>query len=458
MLGGIALAAILIGGLTVALAAAYPGQLTVGLCRLSAAAGFGSGDCSAEPVAAAAAKTDADYQPGVCMLNETSETYNAEVKIWFVKISEGSGFIVQEFSDGSVRATLTDGATVGATASIGSKTFDSDKLGTGDAGGVDVSLGADLEFEYGDTWEFDDAAQWDDMKDDLDSYLLQQVQLKNDSSGGVSFWLAISNGFVDPPKDPKVSYGKIGIEAALEASVGVQLNAGIDTDGKKTYLDPELGANLTAAAGSSVVVETNHETGEHSYTYALTGKGSVGADGVFVHGSADGEINGAFTTVYGKDGKIAELSFKSSYEVGTTLEVGNGALEVTGSTDTKDSQTVATTTTITVDDDNRALVNDWLSFQSGAAATMSLPFAAMVPSAPSSDPFLQLLYEDAKTSEITYHNVKDGWEFGVAVKKGWEFGFNVSAEEATATKTDANFLGAPGVDGVRPQVNDTECD
>lgn len=462
-LGVIAVAALLVVGVTLGVAA-YPAQISRVLCNFSQAVGFGSGGCGPVPAAAAQGKTDADFQPGVCMLSETSEKYNAEVKIWFVKLGDSSGFIVQEFSDGTVRATLTDGASMGATASLGSKTFDTDKLGDGNAAGVDVSLGADLTFEYGDTWEFDSADQWTDMKDDLDDYLIQQVQLKNDQYGGTSLWLLLSDGFLEAPKDPTVSYGKVGIEAVLEANAGVRVGTGPAKPttpggkGEDTFADPEAGVNLSVTAGGSVIVENDHETGQTSYTYELTGKGEVGADGVIAHVSGEGTINGAFTTTYDKDRQLVEMSFKNAYEVGVSGELGNGTLPVSGSGSVSETDSVATTTTIAIDDSNRALANEWLSFRSGATSTLSLPFSAMVPNAPSSDPFQQMLYEQAKTSQVTYHNVKDGWEFGLAVKKGWEFGFSVSAEEATATMTDADFLGAPAADGVRPMIDDSVCD
>ncbi|MCL3859930.1 hypothetical protein [Actinotalea sp. K2] len=456
LLGVVTLVALLVAGVTLGVAR-YPDHLASVLCRFVVAAGGGAGSCDVGPVPVADAPTDADFQPGVCMLNSTSEQYNAEVKVWFLSIGDSSGFIVQEFSDGSVRATLTDGASVGASTAVSSNTFDTDKLGDGNAAGLDVNLGGNLTFGYGDTWEFDDAAQWTAMKDQLDDYLIQRVQLQNDQYGGVALWLWMSDGYVSAPKDPMVSYATIGVDVALDASGGVRVPTGHDSTGKETFLDPQAGLNLEVSAGGSVVVETNHETGERSYTYELTGSGEAGADAVVAHASGEGEIQGAFTTTYDANGELSELSFKSSYEVGYQASLGNGSLPVSGSYGEGETTSVVTTTTIGIDDSNRALADEWLSFRNGASQTLSLPFGAMVPDRPSSDPFLQLLYEQGRTSQIAYHGVSDGWEFGLAVKKGWEFGFSISAEEATATKTDAAFLGAPGVDGSRAFIDDALC-
>jgi hypothetical protein len=180
---------------------------------------------------------------------------------------------------------------------------------------------------------------------------------------------------------------------------------------------------------------------------------------VLAHVTGEGKISGAFTTTYDADGLLTELAFKSSLEYGAGGSLGNNTFKaVSGSTGESVTDTVATTTKLTVTDENRALVEEWLANRSSVAGeVLSLPVSAMVPDKPSEDPFLQLLYEQAKTSQITYHNVKDSTEFGMAVKKGWEFGFNITAEEATATKTDAQFLGAPTQDGSRAMVDDTLC-
>ena len=116
-----------------------------------------------------------------------------------------------------------------------------------------------------------------------------------------------------------------------------------------------------------------------------------------------------------------------------------------------------TTTRLAVDDANRDLVDTWLANRNDAGVAVSLPFAAMVPASPSDDPFLDLLYRSATTSQIVYHNVKDSWEFEAAIKKGWQFGFGISGESATADAVDADYLGAPRGDGVRPFLTDETC-
>ncbi|MGN8246572.1 hypothetical protein ACTHAM_000236 [Cellulomonas soli] len=457
---GVVVVAVLLAVGAIVGVAAYPSHVATALCRFSAAIGYGDGSCASVPTSVASPKTDADYQPGVCMLSESSERYNAEVKIWFVTIGEGSGFIVQQFSDGTVRATLTDGASVGANGALGSKSFDTTKLGEGNKAGVDVSLGANLKFEYGSTWQFDDVDQWTDMKDDLDAYLIQQIQMQHDQYGGYAIYTSLFGEWLEPPKDPKYTFAKVGVEVALKANAGVRVGTGqVDSSGNPKFVDPKLGFNLKATAGGSVVVQTNTETGAKSYTYEVSGSGKLTGDLVLAHVTGEGKVSGAFTTTYDANGALTELAFKSSLEYGAGGSLGNNTFKaVSGSTGESQTDTVATTTKLAVTDENRALVEEWLANRSGVAGeVLSLPLSAMVPDKPSEDPFLQLMFDEAKTSQITYHNVKDSTEFGMAVKKGWEFGFNVTAEEATATKTDADFLGAPTQDGTRPMIDDALC-
>ncbi|UZN02143.1 hypothetical protein [Cellulomonas sp. S1-8] len=455
-IGILVLAAVLITA-SVGGASSVTPHAAAAVCRLMAALeGAGTGGCDAPaPVTQA---DDADYHPGVCMLAETSEKYSAEVKIWFFKVSDSSGFIVQEFSDGTVRATLTDGAGIGASGNLGSKTFDAGKLGDGDNAGAEVSLGAGLKFEYGSTWQFDSAEQWESMRGQLDDYLVQQQQLTGEGAAGVSLYLWLTDGWVEAPKDPRITYGKITLEAALKASAGTRIpGTSKDENGDDKLIDPQLGVNGSLTAGGSVIVMNDAVAGTKSYTYELTGKATLGGSMVVGHATGEGAVTGAFTTTYDKDGNLSQIAFKSQYEIGGSAALGNSTFKSAGGKlQEGETRSVVTTTKLDVTAENRAMVQEWID-DSATGATFTLPFAAMVPENPSDDPFMQLMYEQAKLSQVEYHNVKDSWEFGAAVKKGWEFGFNVTAEEATATKVEAAFLGAPTQDGSRQLVEDTLC-
>ncbi len=453
---GILVVAAMLITVSVAVAPAVAPYVASAACQISQALEGSGGGCDEPSVTAGA--DDEDFHPGVCMLAETKEKYSAEVKIWFFKLSESSGFIVQEYSDGTVRATLTDGAGFGASGNIGSKTFDAGKLGDGDNAGVDVSLGGDLKFEYGSTWKFDSADQWEQMRGQLDDYLIQQEQMKGEGAAGMAFYLWLTDGWVEAPKDPSVTYGKITLEAALKASAGLRIpGTSKDANGKDKLIDPKVGVNGSLTVGGSVIVMNDADAGTKSYTYELSGKATLGGDMIVGHAQGEGAVTGAFTTTYDDAGNLTQIAFKSSYEIGGGYNLGNNTFKsVSGKLAEGETRSVVTTTKLDVTDENRALVQEWID-GNAAGQTFTLPFSAMVPDRPSDDPFMQLMYEQAKLSQVTYHNVKDSWEFGMAVKKGWEFGFNVSAEEATATKVDAQFLGAPGQDGNRVLVEDALC-
>ncbi|MBO0899742.1 hypothetical protein J1G42_07170 [Cellulomonas sp. zg-ZUI222] len=454
-MGVVALAAILVVATVLGTTNVGP-YAAAALCRVTAALDGGAGGCDTTPETDP--DDDMDYHPGVCMLSESKEKYSAEVKIWFFKLSDSSGFIVQEYSDGTVRATLTDGGGIGASGNLGSKTFDAGKLGDGDNAGAEVSLGGNLKFEYGSTWEFDSKKQWESMREQLDDYLIQQEQMKGEGAAGMAFYLWLTDGWVEAPKDPKISYSKISLEAALKASAGTRIpGTSKDDKGNDKLIDPKLGVNGSVTAGGSVIVMNDKQSGSKSYTYELSGKGTLGGSMIVGHATGEGSITGAFTTTYDKDGNLSQIAFKSAYEVGGTGSLGNNTFKAaSGSLAEGETRSVVTTTKLDVTDANRALVQGWID-DHAAGTTLTLPFSAMMPEKPSDDPFMQLMYEQARLSRVTYHNVKDSWEFGAAVKKGWEFGFNISAEEATATKTEAQFLGAPGRDGARQLVDDALC-
>lgn len=456
LLGIVALAAVLVTGAVLG-ARAYEPELRAAICRLTAAIEGGSGAaCGTQGPPVAQEPTDDDFRPPVCMLHEESEKYSSEVKVWFFTFGQESGFIVQEFADGSVRVTVTDGAGIGASGALTSKTFDAGKLGDGDNAGLDIDLGGGVKFSYGDTWEFESQEQWQEMKGALDDYLVQEAMIRHNPEGGI--WAAKAMGWKDPPKDPKVGFSRVELEVGLDVGLGLKDPTGtFDDKGDPEFFDPNVGIGLSASAGTAVIIETDYETGERSFTYELTGQGS--AEGNLVVGSieAQGMTQGAFTVTRDKDGKVTELVFNSVREGGVSGSLGNDSFDVGGGAGREDSTSTVTTTRLTVDASNRAMVDQWLSERNDYGVALALPFQAMVPDRPSDDPFLQHMYEKATTSVIQYHNVRDKWEFEAAVKKGWEFGFSISGEEATADAVTSDFLGAPGRDGVRPMVPDTEC-
>lgn len=456
LLGIVVTAVILVTGIMV-VQSSYPQKINKAFCEFGQAIGI-AGPCESgeTPVTADDPTQDEYYQPPECMLREESEQYSAEAKIWFITIGNNSGFIVQEFSDGTVRATVTDGASLGGEYNMGTKIFDTDKLGVGEKSGLDVKLGGDLTMEYGDTWEFDSIEEWESLREDLDDYLIDQMTLKQ--PGG---WAAfLFRDIAEEPKDRDVSFAKLEFSGHGKGEYGIQIPNGVDDAGDDKFFDPNVGVRLEGKAGTGIIFENNHAKDEKSWTYEVSAEGDAGGDVVFAHGDATGAIEGAVTITRDSDDELTEIQFKTMREGGFESGLGNDSFdEVKGGKDVSETSSTVTTMTLDVTDENRDLAEEWLGYagQQSEDAGIEIPLSAVVPEESSDDPFEQMLYDEAKTSQVKYENIKDEWAFEMGVKKGWNLGFAISGEEATAEAVESEFLGAPDSDGQRPMVPDTEC-
>jgi hypothetical protein len=422
------------------------------------------GDCGAPQ--AVPQPQDEEFIPPPCMLAEDGESAGYTVKIAFVEIGEEYGFIRQEFADGTVRLTAVDSATIGLVKSGDTKFIDLGKLGDDAEGGVSVEVGGGLTFGYGDTWAFDSAAQEQAMRAQLDDYLIQQQQLRRDSHGGYALWLWISNGYVDPPKDPGVSFSKISLDGSFSAAFGLQApTGGTDPAGNDRYIDPNIGVALTLDAGYEVVVEHDREAGTQSYTYSLSGSAAAEANMVVGSGEISGTTTGSFQITRNSRGEIVEISMVSTREGGISggLEVKNpvSGTKVDGGADGGRGSTSATvtTTTLTIDDAaDRAIVEGWLTSNNEQFGTpLRLTATSLVPDRDvPGDPFQNLLYRKATVSQVGYDNVADVRNFGLDIKAGWEFGFAVNLSNTSSTARDPMYLGAPR-NGTRSLLVDTTC-
>lgn len=451
---------IAVGALVVALAAFFTPlghTISVKLCQAVASLGVditcdAQTDGQAPTGPAKPPKKDEDYRPPACMYHEESQQYSEEFRLGFIKIGSNSGFIVQQFADGKVRITATDGATVGATGGFGGK-FDIGKVKSG----ASVDFGGGLKFKYGDTWEFKDQAEYDKFKKQLDDYLLEQEMLKQ--QGGWAYVLV--NGSTDPPPVPTTSISSIGFDASAKGTLGLKNPTGQKDDkGKDKYFDPNVGVNVEIKAGTDVVTKKS-QNGDVTTTYEVDASGQAGASMVLPGGTAKGSTKGAFSITRDKDGKVTKIVFQTTREGSLGWNVGNNkSLPAGGSVSSSDGDSTVVTTTLDVDDGNRAVVDTWLNNTSawGQGAQLALPWESMIPSKPSSDnPFQQLLYEQGTVNAVQYHNVKDKQGFDISVSLGFKVGLSLSMEEATADAVDATYLGAPGPDGVRVVVPDTKC-
>jgi hypothetical protein len=428
-----------------------------------------SADCDPEPVGTA----DADFKPQSCKIREDAEKGGTEVKLGWFKIGEDFGFIRQEFSDGTVRLTLVDSASIGAVGSGKEKLFDIGKLGDKAKGGASVEVAAGLKFGYGDTWQFTDAAQERKFRGEIEKYALQQQQLQHASSpggaAGIALWNSLTNNWADPP-DPTITFAKGSLEASAKGSLGLKIPTGpADAKGKIPTADPNLGGSLTLKGEYEVMIEKNATAGTTSWSYQLTPQIKAAGSAVVVGGEIYRKRSGSFKVTRNDKGELVSLSFVSTRDGGDQVSLGLKSPVAAGSAKAKgngkigegESRATVTSTTLTVtNDEERRIAEEWMSghFEQ-FSSPLDLTFNTLIPTrpAPPGDEFNQLLYEKAVVSQINYDNVSDVQEFGAEVNLGFKLGFSFTLENSSSTVGDATYLGAPGADGDRPMVDFAEC-
>jgi hypothetical protein len=437
------------------------------VCRLFTV----GGDCE-QPVVVAPrpGPDDAAYLPDACLLSEHGQHVSSQVKIAFFTFGQDYGFIEQEFADGSVRVTVVDGATIGLLKETGTNIIDLGKLGTDEAAGTEVKLDATLSFGYGDTWVFDSRQQADEMRAQLDEYLIQQVMRRNASmSGGgalgteLAIWIM---GRAEPPKDPSITFSRVGISGSATGSAGLQSPLGTDADGGPTYLDPNVGFQLALDASYDVLIANDRDAGTTSYTYTLSGHGRASVDVVVGQGSLDGTTTGSVKVT--RDTATGDVV---ALELVTTREGGfDAGLTATSPVDVAVSpsaggtrgESTATVTTVRLDvttAEERELVDGWLSGTNEQIVVPGrLTYSSMVPTERASgDPFQNLLFERARVSQIQYDNVTDVRRFGLDLNAGYKFGFEVKLTDTSSHARDPHYLSAPRHDGTRSLLVDETC-
>ena len=158
---------------------------------------------------------------------------------------------------------------------------------------------------------------------------------------------------------------------------------------------------------------------------------------------------------------LAEVESTSGGSVDAGAKKGDDSASGGISQGTTDGDVVVQETTLSLDPDNveqQAIVTDWLGGTGNHEWPGALPMSALDASqSDPDDPFGQLLFEQATSTEMVYDQVDDVTQFGFNIKVGLALGadFTMASEETTIT--DARMLGAPRSDGTRPVLDYTEC-
>src|SRR5690625_571356 len=409
----------------------YPDKISNAFCQFGAAVGYG-GDCEdGSSVADGGDDEEIDHSvPPKCKLYEESETNTVEGSFLWFDVGTSSSFIVREYSDGTVKATIVDGISADA-----GYEFDPVNLPGENSPGVEIDVGGGAEFSYGDTWEFESVEEWGEMQTQLEDYRDQEKWYKK-AGRGMTFW--IDRDLVDEPRTADISLRETELHVNASGEVdllgggdGTSMPGGSSDNGG---MDVNANAHLSAELSGSVLTETDRRTGETETTYEFSASGEAGQElGVSqdvpvddagslnanIESEISGGVEGAFSITRDEDGVVTEIEFETMHEYGADVSVNGGhedewtedgekhETDGGGSGDHKRTNSRVTKTTLEVNDDNRETVENWLGSAGGAGEAANIPIGAVIPDEPSDDPFEQLLYDEASVSQVHYQNIEN---------------------------------------------------
>lgn len=425
------------------------------------------GDDSAEP------PVDEDFEPPVCQLSQSGESYNSVISIAFIDIGENAGLTRTVMSDGTIILTASDGGSLGASGGIGADA----EAGGGAQLGASLDFGGGVNFNAGDSWEFsgDDAEQEaEDFENLIQEHQARDITRKH-SEGA---WVVDLIDPLDPLPDPDTSTTEIGLTGDVEGELGINLTGNEDGSG------PSVG--VTGFAGSldadAKWTETHNTQGTGSseddsrtYTVDMSINPDVASD-IWQADLGLGKTEGmSMAITENASGQITEVSIvttsQGAINEGVSLEgggsdgPGDDANSGSGSFFTSEEETTATVTTTTLSldpesagyDEDAAVVQDWLGGNgSGYSWPGLVPMSAVNPAIAGDDPFSQLMHEQATLSAITSEGVTSTTGFAAEVALGLKLGFDFSAEESEAEAVYAAYLGAPD-NGERTMVPYDDC-
>lgn len=416
----------------------------------------------------AKAKSDSK-EPDSCTTSTKKEHRGSHVTIGFVKFGSSFGFAKQEekYVDpktGKVKkrysVVATDDTELAGVAGVGTN-----GEVNGKGLGADLSAEAGFNTQKGDTWEFNSEAEMEAFIAHYRDYRAQQDTLKmRPDSIYYALSLSWSDKWVDPPRKADKSSLSEGISKKIKTDAG--LRAGKDGNGKKS-VNLNTGVYVKAQSDSNYTRQNDNRKdhkGEHTETVAYSGSIGGGADAVFAGVSGTGRYEGGFSTTYDKNGKLTEISFTQKTSGDVTWNMTNGPVSgngnTTGSGDASSTAEKAhvTTTTLKVTDENRAIVNEWLSKAyvtdpRTGGTTLVLPPNILAPDSPvPGDPMQQLLYEQAISTDSTYDTTEDAASIGGEIELGLKLGGEINAGSEESKIKEQTYLGAPPSSGAsRPK-------
>ncbi|MQA96853.1 MAG: hypothetical protein GEV11_20225 [Streptosporangiales bacterium] len=448
-----------------------PGGLQTAVCNVL------GGDCASTKTGKGERPEDPNekFKPDECETKTTGEKHGGTVSLGIVELGkewELKKTKVQK-ADGTTayKVTMTSGGKAGVNGGAG---FNIGKVGT------EVEVGADAKFGYGDTWEFKSKAEMDKFSDGLHQAWLDNIQ--SGSTPGYEMGMAMRDD--EPLPDPTSTISKGGVEGTVGGTFTPPGDGkGAEHSGTVEFTPSgERTTTRNAKDGTTQTTEQFKLEGKGGGSSEWEGGNNPDRTGTLDYGAV-GSSSGAMSIKRDKNGKIVEVEFVQTVEVGAD---GSGEFEGAGGpkpgADGKErngrrsggiegGETVKGVAVVTrklaVDNEQeRAAVNRWLSANNdfgtvaktmGDSALAAIRGSESEPGPGASD-FERLMYNKGKTTRAMYKNHTEAFEVAARIKAGWSFGASFSSERSTETITDGEYLGAPNANGERTYVNFPECE
>ncbi|MEH6374097.1 hypothetical protein V7793_07075 [Streptomyces sp. KLMMK] len=459
------------------------------------------GSCKTPREIEAARKPDSYFEPTMCNTANTSSTAGHEVKLAWFKFGNEYGFQQQKFKvrevddkgnpvlgkDGKpvykdkVRLTFSEAGKAGVAYSPkwGAKVGKLDEEGESE-----VELSASVKVTTGDTWQFDSQEEADKFRDKLESLESAKagMQYARDSplvaSNSAKRYLELQREVNNTINAGHLSYGSVGLEGAGE----LKMSGSIDDQ-----ITGKLGGKVKVAPTATITKDGINNTTSKTFAFKVEGAGTAegSAGGSKASAEYGAGVTGALTVTRDKDGKLKRIIMTRTEEVSgkgggkqeasddekvpdknkkgkDNKNAGKSKHKGSGSASAKDSVTEVVTTTIELNTpDKQKTAQNWLNGNSkyGKPLEMLLSDEAATNRPGDEDKFGQLMFDEGRSSKLTYDGVTDAAEFGAELNLGMaSFGYtaNFEGSKEKVRQEDAEFLGAPQ-DGKRSYVPMTLC-
>lgn len=416
--------------------------------------------------------TDEDFRPPVCQVSQSDERHNAVLHIGPVDVGQDSGFLKTVMSDGTVTLTAADGQMFGGSGGVGAEL----RSGGGMHLGGTVDFGGGITVDSGDTWTFkgDDAeAQAEEFIETIKEERRMDTLYYHGGRGPTAM-REIST--IDSVRPPDSTTSEVGVTGDVGTQLGLDFTGTQDGSGPSMEMEA-VAASVAADATWAQTIDTHGTEGAEDDTTTYTVDMSINPDAASDIWSADlglGETKGmSMAVTQNAEGQITEVAIVSTNEGaingGANLEgaasdgPGDDASSGSATVFTSDTETTATVTTTTLTLDPRApgyaedaaVVEAWLGGD-GYSWPGTVPMSAVNPAHGGSDPFSQLMHEQANVSAVTSEGVTSTSGLAAEVAVGMKFGFDMSSSSGESSAVYAAFLGAPE-DGTRTMVPYDDC-